>query len=137
MHRRQWRSLARLRHAEAKALLAAEQWSGAYYLSGYAVECGLKACCARLVRVADIPDKRWINNLHTHSLENLVKEAGLSMDRENEALTDGLFEVNWATAKDWNETARYAEWTKTQSVDMFTAVFNHKHGVMKWVRRNW
>jgi len=38
--------VARAREREAKALLAASEWSGAYYLSGYAVECGLKAVLA-------------------------------------------------------------------------------------------
>ncbi len=38
------RQLAEDRLRDAAALLAAGQFSGAYYLAGYAVECGLKAC---------------------------------------------------------------------------------------------
>jgi hypothetical protein len=29
---------------DAAALLKARRWSAAYYLAGYAAECGLKAC---------------------------------------------------------------------------------------------
>jgi len=38
-----------LRHAEA--LLGAQLFAGAYYISGYAVECGLKAVVAKLFRL--------------------------------------------------------------------------------------
>lgn len=47
--------LADLRAAEARLLLDNGYWSGAYYLAGYAVECGLKACIARRVREFDFP----------------------------------------------------------------------------------
>jgi hypothetical protein len=40
----QLRQLSEDRILGAECLLAAGRWSGAYYLSGYAVECGLKAC---------------------------------------------------------------------------------------------
>ncbi len=50
MDRADFQRLALDHIADAKALLAARRWGGAYYLAGYAVECGLKACI--LVRVA-------------------------------------------------------------------------------------
>jgi len=40
----EWRALAEARVLDAEALLAASRWPAAYYLIGYAVECGLKAC---------------------------------------------------------------------------------------------
>ena len=46
VNRWEFRELATLRLAEAKALLDAGLPDGAYYLAGYAVECGLKACIA-------------------------------------------------------------------------------------------
>jgi hypothetical protein len=49
--------LAKERVAEAKILLAARKWSGAYYLVGYAVEFALKACIAKRVKAEDFPDK--------------------------------------------------------------------------------
>ena len=48
MNRGDLQLLANIRLDEAKALLAASLPAGAYYLAGYAVECGLKACIAKL-----------------------------------------------------------------------------------------
>lgn len=53
MNRTQWQKLAERWLEDAKALLDAERWPAAYYLAGYAIECGLKACV--LVRVATEP----------------------------------------------------------------------------------
>lgn len=44
MNRIELQQLASDRILDAEALLAARRWSGAYYLGGYAVECGLKSC---------------------------------------------------------------------------------------------
>jgi hypothetical protein len=44
------RQLAQDRILDAKALLAARRWSGAYYLAGYAVECALKRASSALWR---------------------------------------------------------------------------------------
>ena len=52
MDRLQWQQLAERWLVDAKALLDAHRWSAAYYLAGYAVECGLKACV--LARVASL-----------------------------------------------------------------------------------
>lgn len=57
MNRIEWQRIAEERARDAEALLAAGQWSGAYYLAGYAVECGLKACIARQIGQHEFPDK--------------------------------------------------------------------------------
>ena len=44
MDRKVLQSLSLLRIREAEALLSAQYFSGAYYLAGYSVECGIKAC---------------------------------------------------------------------------------------------
>jgi HEPN domain-containing protein len=46
MHRNDLMRLSRLRIREARVLLEAGEFPGAYYLAGYAVECALKACVA-------------------------------------------------------------------------------------------
>jgi len=45
--REQLQQLAELRLEDAEALIASGRWAAAYYLLGYSVECGLKACVAR------------------------------------------------------------------------------------------
>jgi hypothetical protein len=44
MNRNEFQRIARARVADARVLLGAKRYSGAYYLCGYAIECALKAC---------------------------------------------------------------------------------------------
>ena len=50
VNRTQWQEFAERWLIDAKHLLDNHRWAAAYYLAGYAVECGLKACV--LVRKA-------------------------------------------------------------------------------------
>jgi HEPN domain-containing protein len=59
MNRNYFRQLAELRLKEAKALLAAELPDGTYYLAGYAVECALKACIAKMTQQHDRSPGPW------------------------------------------------------------------------------
>ena len=61
MNRDDLRQLARIRLKDARALLNIRNYDGAYYLSGYVVECGLKACIAKKTRRYDFPDKDVVN----------------------------------------------------------------------------
>src|SRR5262249_32127022 len=64
--RSDFQQLADVRIDEAAVLLAQGKFDGAYYLAGYAVECGLKACIARLTSQDDYPPKpkfRWCPTL--------------------------------------------------------------------------
>jgi HEPN domain-containing protein len=69
--------LANERITDAKVLLAARRWSGAYYLAGYAMECALKACIAKLMKSEEFPDKKFAEKCWTHSLTTLLDIAGL------------------------------------------------------------
>src|SRR5438045_4183805 len=64
--------LADLRLAEAVALLGLTppMPDGAYYLAGYAVECALKACIAKLTAQHDFPDKNFAAKCFTHKAKN-------------------------------------------------------------------
>ena len=48
--RRELQDLSKVRLKEATALLQLGLFDGAFYLAGYAVECGLKACIAKGTR---------------------------------------------------------------------------------------
>jgi HEPN domain-containing protein len=73
VNRKDLQFLARTRLAEAKTLLGAGLPDGAYYLAGYAVECGLKACIARGTQRHEFPDKKSVDASHTHNLRDLIK----------------------------------------------------------------
>ena len=70
------RKLAQIRLDDSLLLFEARRSSSAYYLCGYAVELGLKACIAKLMRSDVIPDRAFINAIYTHRFESLVATAG-------------------------------------------------------------
>lgn len=77
MNRSDLQALARVRLAEAQALVRAARPDGAYYLAGYAVECALKACIARQTQRYEFPDKKIVDASYTHNLKELVRVANL------------------------------------------------------------
>lgn len=135
MNRRDFQELARLRLQDAQALLKARRYSGAYYLSGYAVECALKACIAKKTKRHDFsPDRKFLDKIYTHELVKLINSAGL----ENElAGASNPLQTNWATVKDWNEHIRYEKIGRQKAQDMVDAIADESEGVLAWVRRFW
>jgi hypothetical protein len=57
-------------------------WEGACYLAGYSIECGLKACTAKLTERHEFPDKARVNLSYTHGLEALLEVAGMRLGGE-------------------------------------------------------
>ena len=137
MNRNDLRAIAGVRLIEAKALLNQRLYDGAYYLTGYAVECGLKSCIAKKTRRYDFPDKRIVNDSYTHDLNQLIKVSGLQGPLELEMQRDRDFEVNWAIVKDWNEASRYERHNAQVAKGLYKAVADNRHGVLKWLRRHW
>ena len=137
MNRADFQRLADIRVLDASALLAANQWSGAYYMAGYAIECALKACIARLVGQFDFPDKELANKSFTHEIEALVSVAGLKLDRDNDAKANSTLAQNWTIVKNWNERARYAIWTELQARELHLAVTDVTNGVLPWIKCRW
>lgn len=107
MNRTDSQIFADVRLEDARLLLSGGQWSGAYYLAGYAVECALKACIAKLVAAEDFPDKRLADRAWTHDIEKLLEVANLKGARDAEAAKNKLFGDKWGVVKDWNEHSRY------------------------------
>jgi HEPN domain-containing protein len=136
----QWQKLAERWLEDAKALLDEERWPAAYYLAGYAVECGLKACV--LVRVAAEPqvvidEKRFSDKCRTHSVQQLLEAAGLKSARAQDAAADPLFGKNWMVAKDWSEESRYRNTTRQKAEKLHAAITDPANGVMQWIRKHW
>ena len=65
--------LAEARVGDAESLLRDGRWAAAYYLLGYAVECGLKACAAKQFHEHEVPDRTLINDFYTHRLDKLLQ----------------------------------------------------------------
>ena len=118
-------------------MLDVGQYSGAYYLCGYAIECAIKACIAKQTLRYEFPDKKKVNASWVHNLKDLVKVAGLQASLELEIQGDAQFEVNWKTVNDWSELSRYEVHTRLEAEDLYKAVTDGKHGVLKWLRQHW
>src|SRR5436190_12616190 len=71
-------ALATTRLEDAVFLFQAGRASSAYSLAGYAVELALKACIAKSFQPDVIPDKAFVLEIYTHSLEKLLGTAGLT-----------------------------------------------------------
>jgi hypothetical protein len=99
--------LAEAKITDGLILFEAERFSNAYYLAGYAIELGLKACVADQIVAGSIPDKRLINDTYTHELDKLIGVAGLRLELENQKKSNQNFNQFWAMASQWNPESRY------------------------------
>jgi HEPN domain-containing protein len=138
VNRRDLQELARIRLAEAQALLDAGLYDGAYYLSGYAVECALKACIARKTRIHDFPPKpNLVRSMYTHDLVDLVRLAGLSKSLAARIQACAIFHEHWLAVVDWSEESRYQRRSADQAARLLEAITDQQHGVLRWLRSVW
>jgi len=136
MNRTEFQSLAAERLDDAAALLKAGRYACAYYISGYAVECALKACIARKMNQDEFPPKDAAK-YYVHDIPKLLDIAGLGSAFAKEVSQDAAFRANWAVVKDWSEESRYQSRQQQQAQEMLDAVNDFQHGVLRWLRENW
>lgn len=134
--RRDFQRLAELRAKEAGALLRSRHTIGAYYLSGYAVECALKACIAKHTRRYEFPRKvEYIRRLYTHDLQELLKLAELDQQLKEDMERNTVLAKNWLVAKGWTEESRYRN-TGLNGRDLHSAIAG-PDGVLLWIKQRW
>jgi len=139
VNRAELQRLANERIADAKALLAARRWSAAYYLAGYAVECGLKACVLAYVERTGVifEDRKYAEKCWTHNLEELLRLAGLQLVFDADAAADVELSRKWDIVKDWTESSRYRRTPKGKAEQLYGAITDRPHGVLPWIKRHW
>jgi len=138
VNRTEFQELSRLRLAEASALLAGNQASGAYYLAGYAVECALKACIAKQTQAEDFPlSPEEARNVYVHDLKRLVKAADLETELASEQSRSATFGRYWTTTVKWDEASRYSVWSLADANGLLRAIDDPTEGVMQWLQRHW
>lgn len=132
------RTLADSRIEEARVLLESGLWTGAYYMTGLAIECALKSCLARAVKEHDFPDKQFVNKMYVHKLEDLFElDAALWKAFQTDRKMDGKLEVNWKTVRSWDNERRYDTVEELEARDFYEASTESVSGVMEWIRGNW
>jgi len=137
MNRTDLQNLAEERLVDAQILVANARYGAAYYIVGYAVECGFKACIARLTAAEDFYDKKLASQIFTHSLRDLANYARLKPAIGQLGSVDQVFQKNWAQVSSWSEESRYETHTRSEAEEMIEAVQDPQHGVMQCLRRYW
>jgi len=146
MNRHDLQTLAEERIADARALFAANRFSGAFYLAGYSVECALKAIIAGMIAAGEFPDKGLANAAWDHSLPRLL--ALICRTAETRGLpipaidknSGPLLQENWQIVGSWSIDLRYldpAEALKKDVKAFLDAIDDPDNGVLPWLRTYW
>lgn len=137
MRRSDLHALASAKIEDANLLLIHKRWSNSYYLAGYSVELGLKACISRQISADTIPDKAILTGIHTHNYGQLIGLAGLKVDLTKHQSNDPQFAANWAIVNEWTPDVRYKTATPMEAQLIISAIADAKHGVLAWIRTYW
>lgn len=127
------RLIAETRADDATVLLGQGRYSGAFYLAGYAVECGLKAILASTISEFSMPDLSAVRDAYIHDLEKLATQAGLA----SLIAADPDVGPSWLAAKVWRETSRYSVFGEQEANDLVQAVTAETTGVLPWLKQYW
>jgi HEPN domain-containing protein len=134
--RHEFQQLARMRLKDARILMRDGNVEGAYYLTGLAVECAIKACIAKNTKRHDFPpDQSAIKDIYTHDLGKLIGAAKLQIVLNADRRKNLAFNNKWDVVKDWSINSRY-EVRGLNARDLYRAVAG-RNGVMQWLRQRW
>ncbi|MEI9968930.1 MAG: HEPN domain-containing protein [Terracidiphilus sp.] len=137
MNRIELQEISEVRLREYRALLNAGFAEGAYYLAGYAVECALKACIAKRTQEHDFPEKKFVNDSHTHNLKILLQLAELKTELDTIIEVDPAMESVMDRVQEWSETSRYQRKTAQEADALLKAIEEGKGGLLPWIRLHW
>jgi hypothetical protein len=138
LNRDKLRQLCDSRLEEAQVLLERKLWTGAYYLTGLAIECALKSSLASAVQEHDFPDKEFVNQMYVHKIEKLFKLNGaLWAQLQADMKADAKLAVNWSTVKDWDDSKRYDIVEELAAKGLHDATTEADSGIVEWIRRRW
>jgi HEPN domain-containing protein len=136
VNRAHWQALAEQRILAAQALLAAQQWSSAYYLAGYAVEFGLKSCILVHVETTGVifKERKFSEQCWSHDVEDLLALAGLKDALKVDMAANPALDNNWTIVTEWDEMSRYEQKTQADAEKLYEAITDNANGVMSWIR---
>ncbi|KAA5603426.1 HEPN domain-containing protein [Blastochloris sulfoviridis] len=137
LRRSDLRAMEQAKIQGAILLLENGRYSNAYYLAGYAVEIGLKACIATQVIAETIPSPEFLKNVLNHDFPKLVGLAGLATELKEQKDKDSEFAANWAIVSEWSVETRYETRDPMSAQIMIQAVCDPKSGVLEWTKKFW
>lgn len=128
---------AQLKLDDSILLFQNGSYSNSYYIAGYAIEIGLKACIARHFREGVIPDKKLVNDAYSHDFDKLLGVAGLRGDLIGYKNENVNFEANWGIVSQWNPESRYEQTDRSTAQYFLHAIEDQTNGVFKWIIQHW
>jgi len=134
-----FKDLAEKRLEEVKLLFDARDFDGAKYLSGYVIECALKARICLILDI-DFPDSGEIGKLYkSHDFSRLVTLAGLKNLLDNRKNQSQDFTNNWSIVTSWNENLRYniGTFNRVDIQELLIAIEDENDGVFTWIKTLW
>jgi len=140
MYRSDFQKLADDRIADARALFDGRRYDAAFYLAGYAIECALKACIAKLSRHHQFPvSPESARDIYCHNFNKLLKAAGLVQTIEDAKKADRKLGLYWnGVVKDWSEESRYdRKGGKKKAQNLIEAIADPDHGVLQCLKKYW
>jgi hypothetical protein len=130
-------TLAQTKAEDSLFLFHHGRFSNAYYLGGYAIEFGIKACIASRIEENTIPDRKFMSSIFTHDLPTLISVAGLQNELKTEENDDPFFHANWGIVSKWSEQCRYDVADRSTTQFFLEAILNPDHGVLPWIKKYW
>jgi hypothetical protein len=100
-------------------------------------ECALKACVAKRTREHDFPEKKLVNDSHTHDLGKLIQLAELKLELDAALQADAAMQAKVDAVQDWSETSRYERKSIQEATDLLEAVDDGIGGLLPWIRHRW
>jgi hypothetical protein len=76
------------------------------------------------------PDRKRVNDSHTHKLRELIRLSELEEDRMAEVNRYTNFRDNWEIARRWSEESRYERHDRRSAAALIAAIGHRKYGVM-------
>lgn len=135
--RTQLQMMAQAKADDADLLFRHGRHSNAYYLFGYSVEIGLKACIARQFVADAFPDKDLVKKIYIHNLSDLVRLAGLQAALDTDRHASPPFKSAWTVISAWTEEVRYEMIDGATCSAMRDAVLDQQYGGLSWLKRHW
>lgn len=137
------RKIARSRIKSSNILFNNRQYDAAAYLSGYALECALKAAICKKLSLNKYPEKGYedklINLFHSHDLEILLTLSDLRKSIFNMNLPPSQLSRNWSTmVRLWKVNMRYdpiGKITNSDASEMYNALMDGQEGIINWISR--
>lgn len=131
--RADFEKIMNLRMEEARLLIDQKQdWDGAYYLAGYAVEAAFKIrVIIQLMKSDSFPEKKKAEDFYRHDLIVLRRLAKLDIEMDK----DAAMESPWKVVSAWSEQSRHEIGKTEQEARAFYDAI--ENGVLPWIKARW